>query len=282
MGVRVVALLVAVLVLAVPAAGTTGGTSVAYLLARQGADGGFAEPGRRSDPALSAWVLLALQAAGSQALGREREAIAVEYLLKQPAADTSALALRILALRAAGAPVDALVERLGSLRRADGRIGPLVNSTIWSVLALRSAGRPAGTQTLAYLRRQQGRSGGWSWAPGGAADSNDTAAAIQALRAAGVGGTPIARGVTYLRGLQNRDGGFALIRGRASDTQSTAWAIQAFLAAGKQPPRGAQDFLARMRRSDGSYRYSARYVTTPTWVTAQVLPALARKPFPLR
>ena len=25
----------------------------------------------------------------------------------------------------------------------------------------------------------------------------------------------------------------------------------------------------------------ARYVTTPLWVTAQVLPALARKPFPL-
>jgi hypothetical protein len=37
-----------------------------------------------------------------------------------------------------------------------------------------------------------------------------------------------------------------------------------------------------MRRPDGSYRYSARYVTTPLWVTAQVLPALAREPFPLR
>ena len=36
-----------------------------------------------------------------------------------------------------------------------------------------------------------------------------------------------------------------------------------------------------MRRPDGSYRYNARYVTTPLWVTAQVLPALARKPFPL-
>ena len=41
-------------------------------------------------------------------------------------------------------------------------------------------------------------------------------------------------------------------------------------------------YLERMRRPDGSYRYNARYVTTPLWVTAQVLPALARKPFPLR
>jgi hypothetical protein len=37
-----------------------------------------------------------------------------------------------------------------------------------------------------------------------------------------------------------------------------------------------------MHRSDGSYRYSARYAVTPVWVTAQVLPALARKAFPLR
>jgi len=281
-GLRIVALLVAVLALAVPATGAPGGTSVSYLLARQGADGGFAEPAGSSDPTLSAWALLALEAAGPQAFGRERKEIAVEYLLRQPAPGAAALSLRILALSAAGARVEALVERLGSFRRPDGRIGPLVNSTIWSVLALRSAGRPAGTQTLGYLRRQQGRGGGWSWAPGGAADSNDTAAAIQALRAAGVGGTPIARGLTYLRRLQNRDGGFALVRGRPSDTQSTAWAIQAFLAAGKRPPRGAYPFLARLRRVDGSYRYSARYVTTPAWVTAQVLPALARKPFPLR
>jgi hypothetical protein len=37
-----------------------------------------------------------------------------------------------------------------------------------------------------------------------------------------------------------------------------------------------------LRRPDGSYRYSTRYATTPVWVTAQVLPALAGKPFPLR
>ena len=46
-------------------------------------------------------------------------------------------------------------------------------------------------------------------------------------------------------------------------------------------PKGAFAYLARLRRDDGSYRYSRRYVTTPVWVTAQVLPALLRKPFPL-
>jgi hypothetical protein len=58
-------------------------------------------------------------------------------------------------------------------------------------------------------------------------------------------------------------------------------AIQAFVAAGVKPPGPAFSYLARLRRADGSYRYSARYVATPVWVTSQVLPALLRKPLPL-
>jgi hypothetical protein len=85
-------------------------------------------------------------------------------------------------------------------------------------------------------------------------DGHVTAAAIEALRSAGVGGKPVARGLAYLRNLQRKDGGFPLVRGRASDSQSTAWAIQAFVAAGKKPPAASFRFLARMRRPDGSYR----------------------------
>jgi hypothetical protein len=46
--------------------------------------------------------------------------------------------------------------------------------------------------------------------------------------------------------------------------------------AGKPPFR----YLSRLRRADGSYRYSVRYGTTPVWVTAQVVPALAGRPVP--
>ena len=49
-----------------------------------------------------------------------------------------------------------------------------------------------------------------------------------------------------------------------------------------RPPAGALAYLARLKRPDGSYRYSSRYATTPVWVTAQVLPALAGRPLPLR
>jgi prenyltransferase beta subunit len=97
-----------------------------------------------------------------------------------------------------------------------------------------------------------------------------------------VHGKPVARAVRFLRSFQNGDGGFELNEGRGSDAQSTAWAIQGLLAAGVTPPRNAFAYLAHLKRPDGSYRYSAKYVTTPVWVTSQVLAALAKKPFPLR
>ena len=95
-------------------------------------------------------------------------------------------------------------------------------------------------------------------------------------------GRPIRRALAFLLRYRNRDGGFELTQGRGSDAQSTAWAVQAFVAAGRPPPRGALTYLRRLQRPDGSFRYSGRYVTTPVWVTAQVLPALARKAFPFR
>ncbi|HVM69475.1 MAG TPA: prenyltransferase/squalene oxidase repeat-containing protein, partial [Gaiellaceae bacterium] len=153
---------------------------------------------------------------------------------------------------------------------------------IWTMLALRQAGEPVPRALTQSLLRAQRPNGGWSWLVGGAPDTNDTAAALQALRAVGVRGKPIDRGVAFLRRHQNADGGFELAGGRGSDAQSTAWAIQALLAAGRHPGAPAFRYLQRLRRADGSYRYSARYATTPLWVTAQVLPALARKPYPLR
>jgi prenyltransferase beta subunit len=264
------ALLGVVLALAAPAAAPAD-----YLLSRQQPDGGFAEPGGQSDPGLTAWAVLGLEAAGRE------PSRAADYLAGKPYPNATDLALRILALEALGRDTAALVGQLERLRRPDGRIGPLVNSTIWGVLALRAAGRPTGT-SVRYILRAQRPSGGWSWYPRGQPDSNDTAAAVQALRAAGVSASArsIQRAVRYLRALQRRDGGFPLLPGRASDAQSTAWAVQAFVAAGRDPGRRAFRYLAGLRRADGSYRYSRRYATTPVWVTAQVAMALARKPLP--
>ena len=239
-------------------------TPAGYVQTQQRDDGGF------GDPQLTAWATLGLVAAGASTGG------AAEYLARQEPESATDAALVAMARAAAGDHPAELMPRLRAHRP-----GKLVNATIWTILALRQAGEPAPRPFVQALLSAQRPSGGWSWLAGAAADANDTAAALQALRAAGVGGMPIDRGVAFLRRHQNRDGGFELTLGRGSDTQSTAWAIQGLLAAASAPGAPAFRYLARMRRNDGSYRYSARYVTTPLWVTAQVLPALARKPFPL-
>ena len=251
--------------------------SAAFLAGRQSASGGFAEQGRAPDAPLTAWAALGLVAAGGNQAERARAAEFLRSRMTDVSSDAD-LALRVVALAALGDTIDDGV--LGRLRRH--RPDVLVNETIWTVIALRAAGEPAPPNLVQAILGAQAKGGGFPWSKGGAPDSNDTAAAIEALRAAGVGGAPVRRALVALRTFQNRDGGFALTKGRESDAQSTAWAIQALLSAGQKPGKPPFRYLSRLRRGDGSYRYSVRYGTTPVWVTAQVVPALAGKPFPLR
>ena len=242
-----------------------------FVRAHQTIDGGFAESTGRSYPQLTAWAVLGLRAQHAD------PGSALAYLVEHETALAvpTDVALVALAEGALGRDPAALLARLPATTSQ-------VNTAIWTILAYRQSGRAAPRADVRYLLRAQSRSGGFAWARGGAPDSNDTAAAIEALRAAGVRGKPITRALAFLRTFQRRDGGFELARGRGSDAQSTAWAIQAFIAAGAVPPRSSFAYLRSLRSSDGSYRYSRTFAVTPVWVTAQVLPALARKPFPLR
>jgi energy-coupling factor transport system substrate-specific component len=252
-------------------------TPASYVASRQQADGGFAEMGSRSTPGLTAWAMLGLRTAGLPT-GKAYEYLVANERELQSATDVE---LALIAEAATGRISDTLYARFAALGRPDGRVGPAINSTAWGILAYAQVGRPVKLR-VSYLLHHQQRSGGWGWIAGAAPDSNDTAAVIQALRTQGVRGRPIARGIAFLRRLQNADGGFELTAGRGSDAQSTAWAIQAFIAARVKPPARAFRYLAGLRRADGSYRYSRKYGATPVWVTSQVLPALARKSFPLR
>jgi prenyltransferase beta subunit len=244
--------------------------SPAQFVQAHASGGAFSEPGGSADAALTSWAVLGLAAAG------QPPAASLPYLQSQEAtlAATTDVALAALAEEALGAQPTALLARLQEM--PSGRIGPTVNSTCWAVLALGRSSK----QTTRWLLAHQAKNGGFAWAIGGQPDSNDTAAALEALRVADVHGAPIARAVAFLLTFQNKDGGFELTHGRGSDAQSTAWAIQGLVAAGRRPPRSAFAYFANLRRADGSYRYSAKYVTTPVWVTSQVLAALAKKPFP--
>lgn len=266
----------AVLAVAASAASSTAPLAAAgaYLASAEQPGGGFAEAGQQPDVPLTAWAALGLVAARAPA---EARAKALEFLRAREGDSTQTIdiALAALARVALGDRPEALLSQLRAVRA-----GGLVNEETWTILALRAAGDPSPPGLVADLDATQARSGGWSWTRHGQPDSNDTAAAIEALRAAGVSGVRIARALAALRSFRNPDGGYGLTRGRESDAQSTAWAIQALIAVGAKPPRSAWHFLARLRQSDGSYRYSFRYATTPIWVTAQVAPALAGWPFP--
>ena len=244
-----------------------------FLAARELPSGGFAEAGGAAYPQLTAWAVLGLRAAGGRGSDETDRFLAAHERELTSATDVALVAM-------AERDPSRLLARLRGMQQPSGSIGRLVNGTAWGVIALRAAGERPRAKTIRWLLARQTRAGGWGW--NGAPDSNDTAAVVQALRAVGVRGRPIRRALAFLLRYRNRDGGFELTHGRGSDAQSTAWAVQAFVAAGKPPPRGALTYLRGLQRADGSFRYSRQYATTPVWVTAQVLPALARKPFPLR
>lgn len=284
------------------AARTDLGRSLAFLRHAQNGDGGFgAEPGLRSSELYSAWAALGLAAAGYDPARLERDGHSVLDAIRAQAGTLQGagdLERTILALRACGAParlpgLGSLVARLLRYRSADGSFGDLVNITSFAVLALRAIGRPQGDPVVsgaaAWLAAQQGANGGFGYARHGAPDVDDTAAAVQALAAAGAGdGGTIGHAIAFLLGAHNRDGGFPQQPGGESNAQSTAWAVQALVVAHRDPAAGLRGaarspigYLQSLIASDGSERYSRTVRQTPVWVTAQALTALAGKPLPI-
>ena len=67
MGARLIAASLAALVLVAVASARGPADAARFVVARQQADGGFAEPGRSSTPGLTAWAVLGLRAAGRPA-----------------------------------------------------------------------------------------------------------------------------------------------------------------------------------------------------------------------
>ena len=231
---RSLAVLMLALVLATGARGSVRAGPLAgagaFLAGAQQPDGGFAEAGGASDESLTAWGTLGLVASRGAADARSR---ALSYLRvhEEPGMSDTDVALR-----------RARPARRG--RPSRGAACPAARGLARAAPVTRRSGRSSRCGGRASRRRPscvrdvvaaQSRHGGWSWLRGAKPDSNDTAAALEALRAAGVDGTPIVRGLAALRTFRNRDGGYALTRGRDSDAQSTAWAIQALFACGKRP-----------------------------------------------
>jgi Squalene-hopene cyclase C-terminal domain/Prenyltransferase and squalene oxidase repeat len=269
----------------------------AYLERSQGSDGGFAAaPGYRTNPAMTGWAMLGLEAAGRNPLDvRNGRRTPIAFLRSRIGRlrSTGDLERTILALAAAGrnprrfAGRD-LVAQLRSKRSGDGSFQGQVNLTAFGVLALRASGG-SGSEiagSAAWLRDAQNADGGWGFNPGAASDPDSTGAALQALAVAG-GGSALSLGVNYLRESQRPEGGWGLNESGVTNTQSTAWAVQGLVAAGVPPGsvrRGGKspvDYLRARQAADGHYSYSSASDQTPIWVTAQALLGVKRKAFPL-
>jgi prenyltransferase beta subunit len=158
-------------------------------------------------------------------------------------------------------------------------------------------GSAALSQTLpvsatAYLQAQALPGGGWEWAPGWGADTNTTALALQALRAAGEPkSAPTAlAGLAFLHATQNDDGGFPYAPGAdaRSDANSTAYAVQALIALGENPAgpgwavngQTPVDFLLGLQLADGSFEWQPG-AGSNLLATQQAIPALLGRSYPM-
>ena len=288
------------LLLAVPAgagAASAGKRATAWLANAQNADGGFGSaPDQTSGQLFTGWASLGLAAGGRNPGDVERRGNSAIDFIRREAGDireVGEVERTILVLEAAGRSAGRFagrdfVARLERFRRADGSFSGFISYTAFGILALRAADAGGTGESAGWLARQQGGDGGFGLAPGAQSDVDNTGAAIQALVAAGRGGSnAIGDAVGFLRRAQNSDGGFGQYDGRLSNAQSTAYAVQGLVAAGRNPARfrkGGRSpvaYLRALQRPNGSVKYSRASSQTPVWVTAQAVLAFGRKPFPL-
>ncbi len=188
---------------------------------------------------------------------------------------------------------------------ASGQIGSAtaVNDDLFGLIAL-SAARDSLSDTvltdaLAFVLAAQHADGGFSYTtdPATGSDTNDTAAAIMALKAlqnAGLASTAVTTALTnatsYLLGTQNADGGFPYDPltppawgGPVSDVSSTSWVVMAFDALGQaNAPAGtnAQAYIRAAQSADGSFPYQAP-AAGDVFDTTPAVTALAGGQFPL-
>lgn len=274
--------------------------ALGWLKTIQNDDGGFANPGEESSISKTSWAIMALAASkqdphrwvknGNSPLDYLRNNLN-SSLGKMGTAD---IARTILALIAADenprnfSGVD-LVAMLKEKVKEDGQIGDFIYTTIWGIMALTAVGENT-SESVEWLKAQQNEDGGFAWAVGEKSDYDDTAAAIQALIAAGEprASDVIRKALEYLKTGQNEDGGFRYFGNSSSNAASDAWIIQALVAAGENPRDWKKgdvsvvDHLLSLQTEEGYFKYTAIQMSNPGYMTVSAIMALLGKPHPIK
>jgi hypothetical protein len=152
------------------------------------------------------------------------------------------------------------------------------------VIALRAAGaNDAAAPTVAWLRKVQGKEGGWGNEPQAPATAEVTGAVLQVLTP---GSEAAERALDYLRRAKRPNGGFAPGKNLSANAQATAWASQGLLAAGKDPAgfgpgKSSFTYMRELQAGDGFFFQAPGMEVSPVWVTADVVVALSGNHLPV-
>ena len=269
------------LLIAVPATATAAPVSVTraanYLVRSQSANGCL------GDRTGTGWGAIALRAGGKRGAAHAaavcfgHSAGSLRTATDRELGIMAAVAGGISPRHVGGRDLIKLLERS---RRGGYYRGSSTNGAIFGVIALRAARRPVPRAVVRQILRDQSSGGGFDYFPEGE-QADMTAAGIQALKAAGYScsSKPIRRALKALDRFRV-GGGYVLGIGQRPNAQSTAWAVQARAACGRSVT-GSLRWLKARQAADGSVRYGPAEVGR-IWVTGQVLPALARRWWPIR
>jgi hypothetical protein len=291
-----------------------------FLHAQQLSTGGFADASAADSSSITPWVMLAVVAGQEnptkwQQSGKDPLYDYLQTINLTTAAEANGnvpayYAKVILAYTAvdkpeliytAGTPRIDLLARMLAYQDSDGNFSPAtsgdrslwdVTTTTWALLALRAAGQSDGNVSAAsdWLVNAQNADGGWPLQSGGASAVDSTAAAVQALRVAGVSvdSAAVGNGLAYLHAAQRSDGGFPYAPSDVrSNAESTASVMQALVKAGidqaswDKNGHTPAEYLRSLQRASGVFEHRAGSVATNSVLTTtQATIALAGKAIP--
>jgi energy-coupling factor transport system substrate-specific component len=264
-----------------------------WLETQQRPSGGFpSAPGREAGAEMTSWSMLALAAAGRNPLDVTKGGkTPVDFLRSHmdEVSDAGDVARTILALTAAGVDPrsfagEDLVDRLVSQRRGNGSYQGWPGTSAYAVLALRAAAaNDAAAPTVDWLRKVQGKEGGWGNEPQSAATAEVTGAVLQVLTP---GSDAAKRALGYLRDAKRPNGGFAPGKNLSANAQATAWASQGLIAAGKDPAgfgpgKSSFTYMRALQAGAGYFFQAPGMEVSPVWVTADVVVALSGNHLPV-